>query len=364
MQRFFALTVAATLTVLVVLIVHVSKSRSIVLHRIPVSSGGEKLIMEGKLLGRRTFFQLDTGYAGPPVISLFLLGAGEMVAQKCMHWTGIEERFKHALDVAQSIPASERVRTSAAAIANSSCESYTSGCTMRLVSIGDVSEQQADMLLCGPLEFNDAYRRLLSPRAQTARPQADVVVTNALHGAPHIVTADYIFQVSPCCLWMNRGVWETCMNTLRLGSIAQSFCTFALRLVGGAPVMDVHVLGVRLVCTIDTGASGPVCLGKTAATRVLTRNGVHMTKSGPQQRGINNEIVSSSLTELEVMVKGDNGDSISMERVAVLANDRETAHTDGYVGMGFLRAFDILFTNAVVGLRRSGLAPLSSDEYA
>jgi hypothetical protein len=49
---------------------------------------------------------------------------------------------------------------------------------------------------------------------------------------------------------------------------------------------------------------------------------------------------------------------------AVFVNDAPVQGTDGYVGMGVLRAFDLLLHDDDVGVRRNGLTARVATDYA
>ena len=109
------------------------------------------------------------------------------------------------------------------------------------------------------------------------------------------------------------------------------------------------------MCTLDTGAPGPVCLGAHAAKRLraCTATGTSIT-----QHGVNDERICSNVVTADVSFFG-----IRVPSAAILLNDTPVDHTDGYLGLGFLRAFDLLLTTSSIGVRASGLEVRRPAQY-
>ena len=76
------------------------------------------------------------------------------------------------------------------------------------------------------------------------------------------------------------------------------------------------------------------------------------------QTGVNGERVCGELLSAPVAFFG-----FAVDDAAVLCNDSDTAGVDGYVGMAFLRGFDLLLTTTTLRVRRSSKSPRSSAEF-
>lgn len=314
-----------------------------------IGDANETLVLDGRLAGRDALFQLDTGYAGPPVLSTTYLSLNEDARARISAQPNVVARYKDTLSNIQAVPGeAERARAVDAFLRHSGCDAYTSGCTMRLMGIGSIVEQQADMLLCDALRFANVDGRFVAPKSGGGREgRGDVLVTNPLPSSVHILTCDYLLHMAPCCLSMRDATLELNMSQARHFAVASSFRTAPLVVVGGAPVIDVRIGMEDFRCTVDTGAPGAICLGLDAAPRLTAC--VNRARS-LRQRGVNGESICSSVVVASASIVG-----LEAPDAVVLVNDTRVDHTDGYVGMGFLRAFDILLTHTHIGFRLSGL---------
>ena len=317
------------------------------------AQGSEALILTARIPGQGDcFFQVDTGYAGAPVLSTTYLASNVPSGASFLHTMDSIRAQKTSAQLDAAVKRHLRA---------SRCRAFTSGCSMRLMGIGSTTEQQADMMLCTPILFLKAKagKEYSSPRASptSATAFADVLVTNPLRASCHILTSDYLFQVSPCCLRMRDGEFETNISMLRLGRImAGGFSMTPIRLSGGAIVIPLLFENQVFNCTMDTGACGPICLSSAALPRL---NKYRRTGTSVQQYGINGEKITSSVLSADVSFLG-----AEIKDVAVFANDSPVDHVDGYVGLGFLRAFDIVITDSFVAFRASGLHPTKAVAYA
>ena len=319
-------------------------------------SAGEVLLLRSP---DSTFWQLDTGYAGPPVLSttyLAYLGRKPMTTTVMRLSSSYETQYHMLLEELQREEHQDARNAAADAYAHDhGCDAYTSGCTMRLMGIAATVEQQADMFLCNMLDFETGSGSTVAPRALANRPQADVLVTNPLPGSVHILTADYLFHLAPCCIHMASERLETRIPSVRAAMmLGTEFRTSPVRLVGGAITVTLRVGGRDFAVTVDTGAPGSICLGKEAQGQfACTQLGGSL-----QQTGVNAETVCSTLVSADVAFYGN-----IIKDAVIFVNDRSVEHTDGYVGMGFLRAFDMFMTTSRVGFRRSGLEVRHLGDY-
>ena len=331
-------------------------------NRIRLSLTGEErneecLIVEAELGGHVVFFQVDTGYAGPPVLSTSYLAVhGDQLFSDAGMTT--QKRYQATLQALRHrVGDRERSNALDKFLKASHCRAFTSGCTMRLMGISTTVEQQADMMLCAPLAFRTPFgvmRALAKPSSQA---NAEVFVTNPLHGSCHILTCDFLLQAAPVLIRMTGGI-ELNLSAARIAIVARMSETIPLRLIGGAPVVSILIGDEKFVCTLDTGAPGPVTLGAQAIER-LPGALCPRTPYVSYQGGINGDRVCSSVIVAPVSI----GNALRFENLPIFVNEAPVEETDGYIGMGLLRAMDILLTTSTLGLRASGLAPRTIEDY-
>ena len=242
---------------------------------------------------------------------------------------------------------------------------------MKLMGVGSIEETQSDMVLCDAIALETAARGggggggggIASPRggAGDARGhgRGDVLITNPLPSSVHILTVDYLFTLAPCQLRMAAGELEAFARGGRgAGGHAPParYAAAPLRLVGGAPVVDVVVGDATFACTLDTGAPGGVSLGAGAAARLRACRRAPADVGGGglslRQHGVNGESVCSTVVESDdVLIQGVR----LPPGVPILINDAAVDHTDGYVGMACLRALDVWLSHTHLGVAPSGL---------
>lgn len=311
------------------------------LHLVSDDNGNEAMVVEASFPGTANLFLLDLAYAGPPVLSTSYLASSY---RRCLPLRvrsgrdGVERRYREAIRSMQQVTDDDRHAAVRQLMQGEPCRSYTSGCTMRLMSIGAISESQSDMLLCPALGGGVA--------PSLAVPGADIVVTNPLAGNVHILTMDAILHRAPVliCPGLGRIVYRA--------PLASGFETFPVESVGGSYSIPLHLGGARLQVVVDTGASASLSISASALARLASCSRGeqrHVT-----QLGVNGERVCSDLYQAELSIG-----SVDLGMVDFFVNDHDISGTDGYVGMGLLRAFDMLVDHSVLGLRPSGL-PISA----
>ena len=166
----------------------------------------ESIILEAKLNNKYdTLFMLDTGYAGPPVLSATYLS----IQDKCRHGT-ILQRYRSSLKyIKGGVSDDERHRAIDLLLQDGQCQAFTSGCTMKLVGIGSIMEQQADMLLCPMVSFKNCFGMFVNSKSSN-KVNADVLVTNPLPSNVNILTCDYLTHSLPTMIDMyNKNL---CLN--------------------------------------------------------------------------------------------------------------------------------------------------------
>lgn len=310
------------------------------LHRL-VYEEQESIVLLAKFNNKEQMFLIDTGYAGPPVLSISYLATKDNFSANTSHrYHNIMRQMK--TDISQN----EINKYLNDFVKTSNCKSYTSGCTMKLLSIGDVQEQQSHMLLCDSIRM-----KTLNGKYKEFR-KSDVLVTHPLHGSVHILTCDYLVQMAPCMI-LAKGELHLTMNAIKTLYERFSFTTHPFRLNGGAFVVQFNISNKIFNLTVDTGSPGPICLNKNAGDSLTQKNtaGQHVL-----QEGVNGESVCSNLITCDVVFANN-----SWKDCQIMHNDKNTQGVDGYVGMAFLRAYDILIETNSIGFRLSGLPIKSID---
>ena len=333
-------------------LVHIYNSKSTVydMKLLDFDHLNEALIID-TFIGNTSFlFLIDTGYAGPPVISKSYLAIKDPIH------LNLKDRYNSILESLPGVTENDEHFAINKYIHEGNCLPYTSGCTMKLMGIGSVQEHQADMLLCPMLKIKNCKHAFHAPKKNT-NTFADVFVTNSLKGSIHILTCDFILHHSPCLICMKRQQVEFNLSPVRYVSIKPSFFTFEAKLSGGAFVVPFELEnGQVLNCTVDTGSPGPICVGANAISKLQTcvaRNG----RKSLQQNGVNGETICSEILETTLKFAGKSFNTI------IFVNNLPTDSVDGYVGLAFLRAFDILITKDGIGFKRNGLQMKTIDNY-
>ena len=129
-----------------------------------------------------------------------------------------------------------------------------------------------------------------------------------------------------------------------------SFVFTEIIMVGGAFVIPIQIGDEVIYCTLDTGAPGPISIGKQSIHKI--KKCKRPSNKKVQQGGVNGEQICSDILYSSANVCG-----IEFPEVGIFANDMNVDGVDGYVGLGLLRALDILILSDRIGFRRSGKSP-------
>lgn len=320
------------------------------LHLLNVDGINEVLVLKTKLSNDNVLFMLDTGYAGPPVLSR------SYIAIKNRNTKSIVEEYKDVMNKMESVSEDEEHRAVNDYIVNNGCLPYTSGCTMKLMGIGSVEEKQADMLMCPMLQIQTNLGVYTSPKKST-KTHADVFVTNSLKASLHILTCDFLLHNSPCLISHENQTLNLSMSLPQYILHKQSFHMFSAKFSGGSFVMTIFIENEPLRFTVDTGAPGPINIGASSAKKLKKCRAPHGRKVLKQQ-GVNGEVVCSELVELQVNFCNQDF------KVPCFINNLPTDHVDGYVGLGFLRAFDILISVDEIGFSKNNLSFKTIEDYS
>lgn len=327
-------TTVVLVALIVLLVVRVMPSPKARMHLLSDALGNEALVLRGSVDGRRMLFMVDTAYAGAPVLSTSYL------ATRLAPLVSLEREYRLVVDEMRALDDAARHRALNAFLARGACRSFTSGCTMRLMGIGETTEAQSDMLLCPALTLDGV-----------AAFPSDVFVTNPLPMSVHILTIDFLMHRAPCVLAIGKGQL-TFQETSPL--VRASFAFQTPHLVGGALRVAMRVGDRTLQVVVDTGAAASLSLSPRAC-KGLTECALTTPPRKMTQRGVHGEVVCSQAFEARVQVG-----RIDLGRVEVFANADDVEGADGYAGIALLRALDLWIEPGAVGFRRSGLAPARS----
>ena len=315
------------------------------LHLVTVHSLDEVLLLECRLAGQDCLFLVDTGYAGPSVLSASYLAVGDPQSVAVdVRYKEIVKRLRTDVDEDKQHDALNRF------LATTRCKPYTSGCTMRLMSIGSTQEQQADMLLCDRLEMR-CNGRWIAPESNA---MADVFVTHPLPMSVHILTCDYLIHNGPSLLEIGKGKLHLNLDASHELAVRSRVRMQPHRMSGGAFVVRVRLSGIDVELTVDTGAPGGISVSQDVAIKECKR-----IRRKVEQVGVNGERMCSELIAVDVDFSDWHFGSMP-----VLINDSPTEDTDGFVGMGFLRGFDIFVAHDGIGFVRNNLEPRTIAEYS
>ena len=329
----------------------VRRSTRFGMHLLNANGGiNEMLLLECVVAETPSLFLVDTGYAGPPVLSLSYLAVDDLTH------ASLAERVDDVFRQLQGGVSDEARQTALAElIASRKCLTYTSGCTMRLMGIGTVEEQQADMLLCGMLEMRTVDGTLGAPKRDATEVMGDVFVTHDLPNSVHILTVDFLRHAGPTLLDLEAGQVLFNLNFDQEAHYSARMHMFPPDMHGGAFVVPVTLGGVALRCTVDTGSPGPLSIDAQSFAKVTRCTDM---KRVTKQFGVNNEEICSQLASATVEFAGLRAE------VPVLVNDLNSdPDIDGYMGLGVLRAFNILISDRGIGFLPNANAMHTIDHY-
>lgn len=318
--------------------------RTTTMRRLSDDAGNESLIVAGDIGDIRDApFLVDTAYAGAPVVSLTFLALRETQRAALDRAGRSEKAWKAASRVLARTAVTEAQQLAAldAFLAGAKCRTFTAGCAVTLLGIGETSLSRGEMLLCPGLRV----------AGKDCDVDADVLVTHELNNNVNILTMDYLLHRQPAIL---RPRAQTL--TLFAQQDSGDFELFESDLVGGAFRVPIAVNGVAMTVFVDTGASMGLCVSEPRVARRLAACPTADTARHIVQRGVHSETVCSDVIEATVAIGKH-----TLEKVQVLLNDTRTEGADGYVGLGVLRAFDMWFTTQRIGFLPNGLGPLPTQ---
>lgn len=309
--------------------------------RLDVIGGANVAMVVRARIGRHdTAFVVDTGFAGPPLLSLPLLAMELGVRQSA------DEHHRLGCTL-PTVRDREQQAALQSFLSANACVSFTAGCSVNLLGIGGASHVTADTILAPPMQFMTPSGELLNGRTCAGLPAADVLTTTPMP-TTHILTLDWMRQVAPCCIMPSAGEMRIGISPLDMLELRPQFASVTREMSGGAFVARVRVGGVTLRATVDTGATVFVALGATAAKRI-TRCRAGEKPAKVEQKGVNGERVCSEVVHTDVEFAG-----AAVADVPVYMNSHELGDVDAYVGAALLRGFDLLVMPDELLARRNG----------
>ena len=299
-------------------------------------------VVSATFAGKDCLFLLDTAYAGAPVLSTSYL----TIRDKKISGS-VSEQYKHISELlSKQTNVNDRHRAVKNLINSKSCRSYTSGCVMRLMGIGETAEMQADMLLCPLLKIkgDEVNKNDLN---------ADIFVTHPLPGSIHILTCDYLLHRSPCLICPRRNAIYFHPQSVEILKKEQGFEFQDAFLVGGAFTIKANVGGAHARLVVDSGAAATLSLGKTLSKQLKI---CKYTDGGPRrisQSGVHGESICSEVYHTSISFG-----KIHFDDVCVYANEYDVEGADGYIGIGMIHALDVWLEHNKIGIRANGNPPL------
>lgn len=306
------------------------------------------LVLRARIGDYETIFCVDTGFAGPCLLSLPCVVLEQSTPpppddQGVQAWCDSVQQ-----KLARSAASSEQQeRALHAFLVRNRSSDFTSGCTMRLASIGTTKEQTSEMLLTPPLELRTSDGGdWSSPRACSGQPVAELLTSTPMPTL-HLLTCDWLIQNAPTLLLPVEGVLRTNLSADAFNRERSTLTSVSHDLSGGSFVATVRVQGVDMRVTVDSGAACYLSIGRDASARIRA---CRSTEKYMQQVGANGENICSQCVLADVSLAGVAGD---MADVPVLVNDMNLDGEDGYVGVCFLRHFDLCVTPRELLARRN-----------
>lgn len=295
-------------------------------------------VVRARLGTHDTAFVVDTGFAGPPLLSLPFL---------CTESGTRKSASAHHSEGSSLAETKESKQHSALNrfISKNACVSYTAGCSVNLVGIGSSTNVTSDTILAPPILLLAADGSVVCGKTCAGLPMADVVSTTPM-ATTHILTLDWLRQLAPCCLMPSSQKIALAIPPQSMASLRPSFTSVTREMSGGAFVAHIKVGGVSMRATVDTGAVVFVAIGATAARKVQECS-VHPPKK-VNQAGVNGEQICSEVVSSTVEFAG-----VEVS-VPVYMNDTDLGDVDAYIGAAFLVGFDLLVMGDELLARKSG----------
>lgn len=312
------------------------------LRLIEVKGSNPCFVLPARIGDYETVFCIDTGFAGPCLLSMpcLVLESNRPVGD--VH--GWCDTMQHTL-ISKQTSQEQQEAALQAFLSRTRSSDFTSGCTMRLASIGATKEHTSEILLTPPMCLSTVEGDWSSPRACSGQPVAELLTSTPM-ATLHLLTCDWLAQNSPALLLPADGRMRTNMSAVDFAKERLTLHSLSTTLSGGSFVAQVRVGGHPLNVTVDSGAACYLSIGKQAADKLKCK----MSGKSMQQVGVNGERICSSEALASMEMIGE-----TVESVPILINDMNLDGEDGYVGICFLRHFDLCVTPQEMFARRNAL---------
>lgn len=312
-----------------------------------VDDKNERLLLRATVLNKHVLFMVDTGHAGPPVLNR------KYLAVQDANINDIVEDYENTMRKLQSITEYDEYMAMNQLVSTHGCLQYTSGCTMKLAGIGSVEERRGDLLLCPRLQIKTTLGLYdSSKKLETGQ----VFITHSSKESVHILTSDFLLHNSPCIISHENQTLHLNVHVLELVFLKKSFQTIPYDFNGGAFVITMLVENEPFRLTVDTGTPGPISIGENAVHKIKGFS-YQNSKGVLKQQGVNDSIIHSNVLQLNVHFCD------SDYNVPCFINNVSPPDVDGYVGLGFLRAFDILIDTHGIGFSKNKLNFTPIESY-
>ena len=313
----------------------------------------ESLVMEASFESGNEFFVVDTGYAGPLVLSETYL------SRELQHddpWSQLKHRYEKATHQSnRMVTTKDRKASLGRFVSKNAMMAYSTGCRMKLAGVTGIVEHRSNMITGAAVRFRCAKTRVARTPMHKTNHDSDLFVTHPLPGSTHLLTSDYLRDASPCLLNISDSKLQMRMSTTRTAAEKGRMMMQPTKIRSGAFVITVLLNNTPFDVVLDTGSSGTFSIGSNHVSRLQTCVREHRTV---RQNGVSGN-VCADIVRCDLAMNG-----IDFGEVSVFLNDGEFNIAHGYVGLGVLRGFDILISDTEIGLRRNELPLRDSSSYA
>jgi len=282
---------------------------------------------------------VDTGFAGPPLLSLPFLSTESGIQQSASQHHRQGSGLPDVRETQQHLALNKF-------LAQNACVSYTAGCSVNLVGIGSSTNVTSDTILSPPILLVGANGDLVCGKTCAGLALADVISTTPM-ATTHILTLDWLRQLAPCCLMPQSGQIALSIPPHTMAKMRPSFTPVTREMSGGAFVAQIKVGGVSMRATVDTGAVVFVAIGASAARKI--RNCSVQVPRKVQQTGVNGEQICSEVVTTTVEFAG-----VEVTDIEAYLNDADLGDVDAYIGAAFLVGFDLLIMGDELLARHTG----------
>ena len=179
-------------------------------------------------------------------------------------------------------------------------------------------------------------------------------MTNDGMQSPHILTIDYLIHISPVILDFDRKIMKYGLGMIDLVPLQLAYTKCTSDFSGGAFAAMVTVGGVPIRCTVDTGASITISVSKSKKENMKCKS---LNKT-LRQTGINGENICSDIYEADVHFCNS-----TLPGSIVFVNSNEVEDTDGYIGIGLLKCFNMLIHEDSLFCKRNRQTPSAMKDY-